>query len=181
VWSGKLYQTNGPWFGGPFNPANGSIRQAGTVTFAVTNLDQAMLTYTIDGVTVSKTLQRQTWANENLTGSYLGGYSFRDANCNPASLNGVEEAGGILNVTQSGTSIALVLATGTATCSFSGAYSQTGKLGEVDGNFNCSTGAQGVFKLYDLTATISGFTGRVAGSSQFCQFAGYIGGVTRSP
>ena len=102
AWTGKLYQTTGPWFGGPFPPANVALRQVGTVSFAVTASNQATLTYTVDGVTVTKTVERQTWANENYTGNYLGGYS------------------------------------------------------------------------------VSGFTGRVTGASQFCQFSGFLGGVTRS-
>ena len=181
AWTGKLYQTNGPWFGGPFSPDNVTVRQVGTVTFAVTALNQATLTYTVDGLTKTKTLERQTWANENYTGNYLGGYSFRDVNCNPASLDGVEEAGGLMTVTHDGSSLTVALATAGGSCTFAGNYSQTGKLGQVSGNFSCGTGAQGTFALYEMTPTISGFTGRVVGASQFCQFSGYMGGVARSP
>jgi hypothetical protein len=39
VWTGKLYQTTGPWFGGPFPPASVTLRQVGTVSFAVTALN----------------------------------------------------------------------------------------------------------------------------------------------
>ena len=181
AWTGKLYQTTGPWFGGPFPPANVTVRQAGTVSFALTALNQATLTYTVDGVTVTKTVQRQTWANENYTGNYLGGYSFRDVNCNPNSLNGVEEAGGLMAVTHNGSSLTVALATAGGSCTFAGNYSQTGKLGQVSGNFSCATGAQGTFTMFEMTPTISGFTGRVVGASQFCQFDGFLGGITRSP
>jgi hypothetical protein len=181
VWTGKLYQTNGPWFGGAFPPANVTVRQVGTVSFAATGLNQATLTYTVDGVAVIKNVQRQTWANEDYTGNYLGGYSFRNGNCNPASLNGVDEAGGIMTVTQNGGSLTVALATAGGSCTFAGNYSQTGKLGQVSGNFSCSSSAQGTFTLYEMTPTISGFTGRMVGASQFCQFVGFLGGITRSP
>ncbi len=180
AWTGKLYQTSGPWFGGPFPPANVTVRQVGTVSFAVTGLNQATLTYTVDGVTVTKTVERQTWANENYTGNYLGGYSFRDVNCNPSSLNGIEEAGGLMTVTQNGSSLTIALATAGGSCTFAGNYSQTGKLGQVSGNFSCATGAQGPFTMFEMTPTVSGFTGRLVGTSQFCQFSGYLGGVARS-
>jgi hypothetical protein len=40
VWSGGLYATTGPWFGGPFPPTT-TIRQAGTMTFTLQFLNQA--------------------------------------------------------------------------------------------------------------------------------------------
>jgi hypothetical protein len=103
VFSGSLYATTGPWFGGPFNASTVTIRPAGTATFTLQTLNQAAFTYSVDGVTVSKTLQRQTWTNEDYSGSYAGGYSIRASGCNPSSFNGVTDAGGYLTVSQSGT------------------------------------------------------------------------------
>lgn len=180
AWTGNLVATKGPWFGGPFPPAAVVARKAGTVTFAVAGLNQATLTYTVDGVTVTKTVQRQTWANEDYTGEYLGGYSVNDTNCNPASANGIEEAGGVLSVVQSGTAISVTAATSLATCTYTGTYGQTGKLGQVSGNYSCTNGVQGAFALAEMTPTISGFTGRIVGQNQFCQFSGYLGGIRRS-
>src|SRR5450631_1590138 len=49
VWFGDLNATTGPWFGGPF-PSTTTVRQAGTMTFSLALLNQANLTYTVDGV-----------------------------------------------------------------------------------------------------------------------------------
>ncbi len=180
VWTGTLYATKGPWFGGPFPSSAVTERQAGTVTFALSSLNQATLTYTVDGVTVTKSVQRQTWANENFTGTYAGGYSIRATGCNPSYLNGIQETAGILTVNQNGSSISMVASTGSATCSFGGAYSQAGKLGEIQGTYSCTDGTAGPFSAIEMTPTVSGFTARVSGSNQYCQWSGYLGGIARA-
>ena len=182
VWSGILYATKGPWFGGLFPPANVSEGQAGTATFAVanSNLNQATLTYSVDGVTVSKSVERQTWALENYSGNYAGGYSVRMTACNPSSLNGPQEVSGLLAVSQNGTSLSISAVGSIRTCAFSGAYSQTGKLGSAQGTYSCSDGTGGTFIMGQMTPTVAGFTAQVAGQNQYCQWSGYLGGITRA-
>jgi hypothetical protein len=183
VWSGALYATRGPWFGGPFPPASVTIRQAGTASFSVSANDynRATLTYVVDGVSVIKSLQRQTWTFENYSGQYAGGYSIRATGCVPSSQNGIQEIVGFLGVTQSGTSISISLSASPISCSFSGTYSQKGKLGRLDGTYSCTDGTQGSFFVYDMTPTVNGFNGRAVGQNQYCQWAGYVGGIRRAP
>ncbi|HSU44783.1 MAG TPA: hypothetical protein VLN42_11260 [Casimicrobiaceae bacterium] len=180
VWTGKLYATNGPWFGGPFAAGNVNVRRAGSVSFTLSALDQAELTYTVDGITVTKNLQRQTWTNEDYSGGYLGGYSIANTNCFPAHGNGIEEVAGLVAVAQNGSAISITVSAALDTCTFGGAYSQTGKLGQVNGNYSCTSGVQGSFALVEMTPTISGFTGRIVGRNQSCDFAGALGGVRRA-
>jgi hypothetical protein len=181
VLAGPLYATTGPWFGGPFNSSTVTIRQAGTASLTLQNLNQAAFTYSVDGVAVSKTLQRQTWTNEDYSGAYAGGYSIRATGCSPSSFNGVTEIAGFLTVTQTGTAFSMSSSSNLGTCTFSGTYSQTGKLGQVQGTYSCSSGEHGNFNMVEMTPTISGFTARVQGSNQFCpQWSGYAGGISRA-
>lgn len=179
VWAGKLYATTGPWYGGPFDETKVTIRQAGTASFTLRDLSHATLTYSVDGVTVAKSIVRQTWTYENYTGNYLGGSSITAFDCNPSYLNGIHEAGGTITVAQNGLAVSIATADGNGTCSYSGTYSQTGKLGEVDGNYGCSDGTAGSFSAYEMTPTISGFTARVSGANQYCRWSGTFGGVVR--
>lgn len=39
VWSGNLYETHGPWFGGTCNPGAVVVRQAGTATFSLESIN----------------------------------------------------------------------------------------------------------------------------------------------
>jgi hypothetical protein len=181
TWTGKLYATAGPWFGGPFTPSSVNVREAGSVTFTASNLNQATLTYTVDGVSVTKAVQRQTWAAENYTGGYGGGYSVRQQNCSPPAQDGLDEVLGALGITHDGTQLSASLVTTTGSCNFAGTYGQTGKLGQVQGTYSCTNGVQGTFTLSELMPTISGFTGRMTGANQYCQFSGFFGGLRRSP
>ena len=181
VWSGPLYVTSGPWFGGPFPQASVTARQAGVASFSMsaTDLNQAVLTYIVDGVSVVRSVRRQFWTYENFSGTYAGGYSLRATGCQPRSRDGIEEINGVLDVTQNGTSISMNATTAGFSCSFVGTYSQQGKLGRVDGSYSCTDARVGTFTMSDMTPTVSGFTGRVAGQNQFCQWSGYVGGIAR--
>jgi hypothetical protein len=180
-WSGLVYASGGPWFGGTFPPAGVTIRQAGTATFsmAANNLDHATLTYVIDGVSVTKSLQRQFWTYENYSRIYAGGYSVRSTRCVPGTPDGIEEVTGILEVNQNGESMSMNAVAAEFSCSFIGTYSQQGKLGRVDGNYACTDTRRGSFTMSDMTPTVSGFTGHIEGQNQFCQWSGFFGGITR--
>jgi hypothetical protein len=180
LWSGDLFATTGPWFGGPFDPGAVATRKAGTASFRLTSLNAAELTYIIDGVAVIKSVQRQTWKSEIDTGSYSGGYSFRNTGCTPTSLNGIQEDIGTIDVSHIGSSWSAAFNGTLSSCTFGGTYSQAGKLGEVSGNYNCADGTAGTFDLVEITGTISGFSGRMSGHNQFCQWTGTFGGVVRS-
>jgi len=112
-------------------------------------------------------------ANEKLAGNYGGGY-------NPSALNGVQENVGTILVNHAGSSFSATFS-GTPTCNFGGVYSQTGKLGEVVGSYNCGDGAAGTFDLFEVSMSTSRFSGRMSGRNQFCDWSGTFGGIRRSP
>src|SRR5215471_20263254 len=59
-YTGDLYETSGPPLGGPFDPATVTYRKVGTVSWAAKDAYTVTLTYTVDGVAISKTLTRFT-------------------------------------------------------------------------------------------------------------------------
>ena len=66
--SGTLYRTSGPAFGAnPWSPAGVSLAAVGTMRIAFTNADNATLTYTLDGIAVSKNIERQRFASPATT------------------------------------------------------------------------------------------------------------------
>jgi len=181
TWSGALYADRGPWFGGPYDSATVTERQAGTATFTLVSLGHATLTYTVDGVSVSKALERLTFKLEDISGVYAGGYSIRASGCNPSSINGIQELSGLMSITQTGAAVNMVSSGSGLSCTFNGTYEQIGKLGAVVGTYSCSDTSFGQFTLAEITRTISGFTARAFGSNQFCQqWTGYMGGIRRA-
>lgn len=72
TYSGSVYRTTGPAFSAPlFDASTVTVNQVGTATFTFTDPYHATLAYTVDGVTVSKTITRQTFKYSPIAGSYL--------------------------------------------------------------------------------------------------------------
>ena len=183
VFAGDLYQTNGPSFAGPFDTGAVVVRKVGTLTFDADTVSTASLTYSVDGTQVAKIVTRQTWATDNFTGEYYGGFIEDDSSCTDPSLNGHYEQFGNLHVTHTGNSVTLAAQLTQGSCTFSGTYSQEGHMGRVDGNFTCTSALTGTFNgtftATELEKTISGMTGRYVGRNTSCQIAGRIGGLRR--
>jgi glucose/arabinose dehydrogenase len=59
VYSGLLYTaTSSPWAGVPYNPRQFSARWVGQISFNFQDASNATMTYTVDGITQSKTISR---------------------------------------------------------------------------------------------------------------------------
>ena len=180
LFSGDLYATTGPWFGAIFSSAPVLVRKVGTLQFDASSTDFATLTYTVDGVAVAKSVQRQPWAAESFTGSYYGGVVYDQSNCASAANNGHVEEFGAFTIDQAAdNTFTLTLTSSFGTCTVTGNYSQLGHMGSVDANYACSYGINGTMTLYELERTSSGMTGRFVGQNNACQVAGTLGGVQR--
>ena len=187
IWSGDLYTTAGPWFGAvPYNPALFTFRKVGTMTWTPTSVSTGMLSYSADGVFVTKNATRQTLVNENYSGHFGGGIHETDAGCANPAFNGTIENIGVLNIVQNGTMPgAAIVMTATATtgssCAYSGALSQLGQMGDVVGSFTCTNGSAGYFHIFEFQVTEFSVTGRFTASYAIpagCQGAGWFGGLT---
>ena len=180
LFSGDLYATSGPWFGAFFDPTAVFARKVGTLQFDANSTDFATLTYSVDGVVVTKSVQRQLWAYENFTGSYYGGLVYDQSHCSSSADNGhVEEFGGFTVDHAADNTFTLSLASNYGNCTITGNYSQLGHMGSVDANYACSYGINGTMTLYELERTSAGMTGRFVGQNNACQVAGTLGGVER--
>jgi len=180
TWSGDLYVTDGPWFGtSSYNPASVVNRKVGTISWYAQSGDSGSLTYSVDGVSVSKTIQRFSLTLDDFTGSFLGGYSRTSSGCFNSANNVTLDSGGIVTVTQNGQN-ATVTAPG-GSCTFTGPLTQSGQFGRIDGTYTCTGGDNGSAALFEMNVGISAFSARVLAisSSLGCITSGNIGGVRR--
>jgi hypothetical protein len=183
--TGALYQTTAPYFGGAFNPANVTNRQVGTITFSAAQISQATITYGVDGVNVTKEVTRQTWRAENIAGTYLGAVSGTWAGCG-GPRNGYQESFVTLTVSQGGVAINMRedgAGNPPYTCIYTGNYSQDGRMGAIAGNVLCSDGVNQAFVATEVQGGIQGLSMRLV-ASQFsgtCTFSGRMGGMRRAP
>lgn len=185
TWTGLVYSHRGPYFGVPFN-ASSVATQVGTFTFSMTTTNSATFTYTINGVQVTKTVQRlSAVGNSSLAGNSVGTFIARYSNCanNVATFN-VEDFAGY-EITQTGTAVSIrVLFQAGAICTYTGTYSQEGRYGRVQGTYTCDNAASGNFTLSEIESNTKGFmarmTGNVTQNTLACSLDARIGGTIRA-
>jgi len=62
-YSGKLYRTTGaPFNANPWNPASIAVNEVGSGSFSFTDLNAGTFAYTVNGITQSKAITRQSYA-----------------------------------------------------------------------------------------------------------------------
>ncbi len=169
VFTGPMYQVTGPWFGAStFNPSSVSVRQAGTVTFT-SFLNTATLAYTIDGVAVSKSVVRQTFRNNDMTGEYMGAMKATQSGCVAVFDNGDFNDAVDFSVTNTSNSFSMrVTQLDRSSCTYTGDYVQSGRFGSSQGTYTCTRGATGAYQAVELEAGVSGFTGRYTSGNSSC-------------
>lgn len=167
VFSGKLYVTSGPFYGGPFNPSNVTVREAGSASVVFDTVTAATLTYTVDGVQVTKAIERQPITYDDYNGDYNVSYSITFTGCNNPSYNGTFDDVGRFIITQNKATMSLELrdVLGTGTCTTSGTYSQKGRMGTYDGPYSCSWGESGTAHFYEMTNIWYGLAARLTFNS----------------
>ena len=177
-YQGDLFETRGQYFGGDFQSSNVRIRQVGTVTFALEATNQATITYSVDGVNLTKHVARATFRRNFFPGLYLGASAGTFSGCTPASRNGyVERSANSQLIDQDARTARFKLDDAGGTCDYSGLYGQAGRLGYVSGFFTCSDGRAGTFDVTDLQTTPEGFTAKIVTKSSGCQYDGRFGGI----
>lgn len=176
TFSGTLYETTGPVFSAAFNPAAVTRRNVGNISFAYTPPGRGTLVYSIDGTSVTKQVQRQTWRVNDLSGGYRGYRITRPLNCAGApNVTTTRQAD--LTITQLGTSITMTQQDNLPNCTYTGTYSQEGHLGAVTGTFSCTDSTSGPFSLTGIEVGVRGYLARFSGTVEGCQVYGHMGGV----
>jgi hypothetical protein len=180
TFTGPLYTTHGSWFGAvPYNPAAFGGSPVGTMTWVKGSGAPGMLTYSVNNVSVTKTLSRQPIRNDDYTGPYTVGLHFVATACSNPAKNGTFDLADTMTVAQNGTAVSVtLLAIG---CTYSGTYSQSGQFGSISGTFSCANGDAGTFDTANMIVTPVGMVMRISGSSTStgCQNTGQIGGVRK--
>jgi len=175
LFQGTLYETTGPAVGGPFNPSLVTVRQVGTMSFTLQSPNQALLTYSVDGVSTQEVVTRRTWRTNDINGSYVATRAYRGLNCAPDAA--VAQNLGTMTVSQSGSSLSATTTGGNPSCTFNGDYSQSGRMGLSSGNYVCSDGTSGSYRMQEIEVGLHAFSARLDFTLQGCQFLGHLGGA----
>ena len=182
-WTGTLYATTGPWLGAAvFDPSMVTATAVGNMSLSVPLVNQATLTYSVNGVQVVKVIQRQTLVSLDFNGQYSGTLSQTGTGlvCNASASNPAAPAS--IAISQTGSAVTLTVQTGADTCSFPGAFSQGGHFGRVAGAYTCASGDAGTFTIFEMAVSYYDFRARtVLNSNSGCTIKGYIDGLRQPP
>jgi hypothetical protein len=181
TFQGPLHETTGPYLGGAFNPTLVSSRPVGTVSITFTEVSRANLSYTVDGAAVAKSIQRQTFRRAELSGNYFGAAIATVTGCAGVPSFG---ASATFSVTLSplpsnAIAISSQLATGSS-CSYSGTYAQSGRMGAISGTFSCTGNvpSAGSFEASEVEAGAGLINIRYVARSGACVETGRLGGLS---
>lgn len=166
--SGALHRTRGPWHGGPFETTPVLDAQVGTVFFESTGVDRATLEYTIDGVTTTKTVQRLTFRNRDWSGLYRGVMRANYRGCTPEFVPAYIYDDAFVEVEHDGAAFSMVIDGRKAVCTYTGAYTQHGRIGEASGTYACVGGPSGTFTLKGVESHERALGGRLTTSHPSC-------------
>ena len=180
TFSGNLYETNGPFLGGPFNPTQVSNVQVGTATLVFSQANRGTLDYSVGTSVVSKVIERQTFRRAEIRGTYAGAILGTTSGCGAA----VDHlANGIFAVTlnplpSNSITISSTLENG-AQCNYSGNYEQQGRLGTIAGTFSCggNVPTAGTFNAFEIEAGNGALVIRYEARYESCVERGRIGGL----
>ena len=177
LFTGDLFETTGPAFSAPaFNPASVTVRRVGTATFEFTPPNSGHLTYTVDGVSVAKDVERQAWAQNDLSGQYYGARVTQLSPTTPGCSTRVgTQVFDAIDLAHLGGSIAITATHGSPvdeSCRYTGSYVQNGHVGSVDGTYTCNSGANGTFTLRNLEGGRHGFAAAYTATDRTCRVVG---------
>ena len=168
VYTGNMFQFTGPYFANFFNPAAVSGRSVGTVKFTAL-VDRATLEYSIDGIVVNKIVTRQTFRGNDMTGQYMGSIKQNQFSCDAPAINGEVNSNTEFSIANSETSFAMTLRQPDGSvCTYSGDYTQTGRLGRSQGTYSCPGGLTGTYDFFEIEANLQGFLGRLIARNNRC-------------
>ena len=177
TYSGDLYEATGLWFGAsPF--ALTAARKVGTMTVVAPTMTTATLSYTVDGVTVTKSIRRYTFRYEDYDGAYIGTHSVTWSKCNNPAEDGTRTVPTNYTMSLVGSVMTVVTTDSTKSCTYSGPYSQDGRLGRMDATYSCSNGEVGAMAFEEINIQRFALMGKLFGANnRGCHIEGSFAAV----
>jgi hypothetical protein len=180
TYSGPLYVTTGPYFGGSFNPNAVTGRQAGSMTFVLASVSSGQLTYSVDGVIVNKSVQRQPLRLDNYEGEYVAVLTQTFTGCVDPKENGTLTDARAVSIAQNENSMAVVVTADNGfACTINGTFTQLGRMGQLQGAYSCNSGEVGTATFFEMSSVPFMFTARLQSQSTNvgCKASGEISAI----
>ena len=179
IWTGDLIVSNGPWFGGTFDESKVVRRKVGTMNYVPQDTTGGTVSFTVDGVLVTKQISRVTLLQDNYAGIYQGTYKIVASSCSDPSNNGTILINAVFTVTQGTNALTVVTSEqGGDSCTLTGDYVQFGQFGDSLGQFTCASGIKGTNRFFEMKVTPTDFRGRIIQNDNLgCSVTGSLAGI----
>ena len=191
TWSGPLYATTGPWFGGAFNPAVVTEAAVGSMSFSLTGIGTGALQYSVGGTNVSKTIERQTLRLEDNTDFWAFVHTWKTSGGGCGAADAYNDSAlpptGVMHILNVDPDTAVLTVQWRLApvdiCSATVQYTQTGRLGQYTGALSCpASGRSGTLTMFELANRVKGLNGRYTMAwAHGCTWAGRFAGVSQIP
>jgi len=166
-YSGTLYLTTGPWFGGPWS-GSAVATAVGTSAFTPTSATTGTLTYTVSNgggsTVVTKSIERSTFRTINLGGNYAGIALITLSGCADGAYNGTtlyDIDPQVMQPSYGYLRIDFVYRAANLACTMTGAAVQEGQLIRIpSAAYTCAFGTNTTATVYEVKATALGIEGR---------------------
>jgi len=161
TWSGDLLLTNGPWFGAvPFNPATVTYRKVGTISWDGRNISTGTVSYSVDGIGVTKSVVRQLLQYDDYSGTYMGAMRYSTTGCSDPTQNTHGDLFVTFQIIQNGQSITMAISgSGLGVFTVSGTLAQAGQFGTLSGTYTSTAGEVGNAGVELMNVQVRSFTG----------------------
>ena len=186
-WTGDLYATTGPWFGTiPFDPTTVTVTKVGTMTWTAQTGNTGNVSYSVNGVMVSKNVVRQALVFDDYSGTYLAALHVAVTGCTDPTENLPPTDFPVLftvTVTQNGASMTITISSLGMGLTITGTLSQSGQFGALIGTYFDSTGEVGNASVSAMNVQVNALTASFSQSStnRGCQSVGYLAGMRSQP
>lgn len=155
---GTLYRARGPWLGGPFDPSKVAVEPVGTVVIEPRSGGRLFLEYVAEGVTVRKSLARNSFAVPDYAASHFGAFSLRESAPGEPSWVARRYSADVQVQVEGGEAVVRVQGDAGA-CHYRGPYRPSGRYATVNGWFECEAGESGAFEISELELAKHGLSG----------------------
>ena len=157
-YQGAVYQCTGTYYGSPWVPGNAGCTIVGNAQFTAESVLRGALAYTVNGVAVSKTIERLALTAIDLGGTYIGGMLIKNsAQCDSGAsttpyayqLIVTEKANSFVEIDQ-------ITLAGQTDCIMEGITLQSGRLRSMpSGTYTCGS-SESTVKVTEMRRSSNG-------------------------
>jgi hypothetical protein len=166
LFSGPVYESSGPWFGGAFDSTSVGLRQVGSMSFGIAMSQvTGRVEYTVNGVTVSKAVRRQTLHTAQFAERYDAILTMSSSGCRNPTDNMLRSGSASIAPNVSGAAISLRVDADFRICTYRGQQVQDGRFASFAATYSCTDGETGTGTFSELVVGHGTFSGRWRGVS----------------